>query len=191
MPKGGPRRRAGRPRKPTELKVITGTFRDDRHGKEVRAEAPRFPLPPKFLMLDERQKRIWKNVGQHCGAWSSPSDWPTVWGLVRLVEQLIRCQEAQLLTDDAGGPLAYKHTIRHVPVVGSGSRDRADDVQEIEIVEAKPNPLVLLEVRLFDKLRPFIAMLGLSPVDRARMPKLEAPKKDVDPIAALQQRMKK
>jgi hypothetical protein len=190
MPKGGARTRAGRARKPTDLKVIQGTFRTDRHGKEVQTGEAKFPRPPKFLHLSGREKRIWKFVGDHCGAWSAESDWPTAWGLVRLIERLIRNQEAQLETETSGHPLAFKHTLRHVPRIGSGGRDKPDEVEQIEVVEAKSNPLVDQELRLFDKLRPFIAMLGLSPVDRARMPKLAGEKKTVDPIAALQKRSK-
>lgn len=165
-----------------------GTFRQDRHGKEIQAGEAKFPTPPKFLVLSKRERRIWRFVGRHCRAWSALSDWPVVWGLVRMIERLIRCQDAQRETDDAGHPLAFKHTIRHVPRL-TGGRDRVDDVEQIEIVEARSNPLVLQEIKLFEKLRPFISMLGLSPVDRARMPKLEDPQK-TDPLDALTRRMK-
>lgn len=189
MPKGGRRARAGGPRKPTDLKVIEGTFRKDRHGREVTTGEAKFPKPPGFLQLSGREKRVWKCVGEHCGAWTALSDWTTVWGLVRLIERLIRNHEAQLETDGASHPLAFRHTIKHVPVPGARPGEVED--QQLEIVEAKSNPLVDQEIKLFDKLRPYIGLLGLSPVDRARMPKLTEPSKVVDPVAALQQRMKR
>ncbi len=184
MPKGGARARAGRTPKPTDLKVIHGTFRADRHGKEVRTGDAKFPKPPGFLRLSGREKRIWKFLGEHCGAWTADSDWPTVWGVVRLVERLVRNQEAQLETETSGHPLAFKHTLRTTPRAGGRLGD-TEAVEEVEIVEAKSNPLVDQEIKLFEKVRAYIGLLGLSPVDRARMPKLTTEKKPVDPIQAL------
>jgi hypothetical protein len=190
LPKGGARARAGRAKKPTDLKVIQGTFRNDRHGQEVKTGEAKFPKPPGFLLIDGRQKRIWKFVGEHCGPWTAPSDWPTVWGLVRLVERLIQNQEAQKETETSGHPLAFKHTLRQRPQAGGRTGD-TEAMEEIEIVEAKANPLVDQEIKLFDKLRPFIAMLGLSPVDRARMPSLAGAAKPADPVDALIKRTKR
>jgi hypothetical protein len=185
MPKGGARARAGRARKPTELKVLQGTFREDRHGKEIRQGVATFPRPPGFIRLTGRTKRIWQYVGKHCGPWTAESDWPAVWGLVRLIERLIQNQDAQLETETSGHPLAFKHTLRHAEA-------RGDEREVVEIVEAKSNPLVDQEARLFDKLRPFIAMMGLSPTDRARMPKIGGDaQQPIDPIEALTRRIKR
>jgi hypothetical protein len=192
MPKGGHRSRSGRHRTPTELKILTGTFRNTRHKDEPTKKAddgPKFPKPSALLQLTGRQKQLWTLVGKHCGAWTATSDWATVWGLVCLLERLIKTHEAQLETETAGHPLAFRHTVRQVPQRLSARGDT--DVEEIEIVEAKSNPLVDQEIKLIDKLRPYIAMLGLSPVDRARMPKMTSKVAVVDPIGALIGRAKR
>lgn len=186
MAKGGSRNRAGRPPTPTEIKVLTGTFRSDRHGDEapdgedeVKLE-PDFPQPPEFLPLSDRAKDIWMTLGQHCGPWTTPSDWVTVWGLVRLIERLVMNQEAQNAEEEAAHPLAFRHTItEHMGERGP---------EERSVVEAKSNPLVEQEIKLFDKLRPYIAMLGFSPIDRTRMPKLTSPDTKADPLKALMNR---
>lgn len=186
MAKGGRRSRAGRPRTPTQLKVLQGTFRSDRHADEPGGEAgipPAFPQPPAFLTLSDRAQRIWTQLAEHCGPWTAPSDWVTVWGLVRLIERLMCNHEAQLATEEAGHALAFKHTvIEKMGAMGMG--------EELTMVEAKSNPLVDQEIKLFDKLRPYIAMLGFSPVDRARMPKLTTPGAKADPLGALINRAK-
>jgi hypothetical protein len=184
----GNRNSGGRNRKPAELKVITGTFRADRERKPAQIGEAKFPRPPAFLQLSGRERRVWRLLGDHCGAWTAASDWPTVWATVRLIERLIRCQEAQSETESAGHPLAMRHTIKHLPK--PAARAGEVDDEQIEIVEAKANPLILLEVKLFEKLRPFIALLGLTPVDRGRMPTLTAPAGKGDPIDALLKRMR-
>jgi len=184
MPKGGRRSRAGRRRRPTDLKVIQGTFRKDRHANELPrtdSDGPRFPKAPSILRLSPRQRKLWRLVGKHCDAWTALSDWPTVWGLVCLLEQLIHNHEAQLETEESGHPLAFKHTVIEKPVMGPTGPER----QELTFVEAKSNPLISDERKICDKLRPYIAMLGLSPVDRARMPKMTSKPAAADPLAAL------
>lgn len=176
-------KRSGRPRKPTTLKIIQGTFREDRHASELPTTTggPQFPRPPAILALSRRHRRLWKLVGLYAGAWTALSDWPTIWGLVCLLEQLVRNHEAQRETDEAGHPLAFKHTVIDKPVMGPMGPER----QELSFVEAKSNPLIADERKICDKLRPYIAMLGLSPVDRARMPKMTSKPWAADPLAAL------
>ena len=86
------------------MKVVTGTFREDRHGDAAAVEAqidPAFPQPPAFLPLSDRARQIWQSLSDHCGPWTSQSDWPAVWGVVRMIERIILNHEAQLETDDA------------------------------------------------------------------------------------------
>lgn len=181
--------KSGRPQKSAEIRLITGTHRSDRHGDEADVEAgietSVFPSPPPFLPLSDRALEIWAFLREHCGPWTQQSDWVAVWGVVRLIERLILNHEAQATEEEAGHPLAFKHTVieKQGPMYEGG-------VQEQQIVEAKSNPLVDQEIKLFDKVRAYIAMLGLSPVDRARMPKLVNPGAKADPIAALTRRVR-
>lgn len=173
------------------MKVIQGTFRSDRHGKEPAGKSTggAFPAPPKIFHLSGREKQIWAFVGKHFAAWTQKTDVFTIWRLVRLVERLIRNHEAQVETDTSGHPLAFKHTLRNIPRPGGRTGD-TEPMEQIEIVEAKSNPLIDQELRLSKEIRPFLAAMGGSPVDRARMPNLADQEKPVDPIAALQKRSK-
>ncbi len=163
MAKGGRRQRAGGRPKPTELKVLEGTFRADRHSEAPQVAAG-WPEPPAHL--SPRERELWDGLARHCGAWTAPSDALVVNGVVALMDRLLRNQEAQRATEDAGHPLAYKHTMRE------------KDGQQTTIVEAKENPLISQELKLWRELRSFVGLLGLSPADRARMPKGEAPAAD-------------
>ena len=51
---------AGRPRKPDDLKILTGTFRDDRSGSGASVEADGEPAPPKHLAGEALQ--FWKEI---------------------------------------------------------------------------------------------------------------------------------
>lgn len=53
----------GRPRKPTAIKILDGTFREDRHGDEPKIEAlTSLPKPPSSL--GKEGKRRWKTEGE-------------------------------------------------------------------------------------------------------------------------------
>jgi hypothetical protein len=185
---GRPGRSGGHNAKPTAIHLLCGTFRPNRHGDEADAEAQIdaavFPLPPAFLPLSDRAQEIWAFLGEHCGPWTQQSDWVAVWGVVRLIERLILNHEAQLDTDDAGHPLAFKHVVieKTDPMVPGG-------VSEQTIVEAKSNPLVDQEARLFSKLSGYLSLMGLSPIARARMPRMSAVATP-DPLTSLMKRVR-
>ena len=160
MAKGGRRQGSGRRPKPTEMKVIQGTFRGDRHGHEIQDGPKGFPDAPEHL--NSREKTLWEQLRGKCETWSSPSD---VWafnGVVSLADRLLRNHEAQRETDTSGHPLTFKHVIKHAV------NEKYEPV-ELEIVTPEENPLITQEMKLWRELRAFIGITGLSPADRARM----------------------
>lgn len=161
MAKGGSRAHAGKKPKPTAMKVVQGTFRPDRHGDEVQVEC-KWPDPPEFMPLTERQRALWAGLKDR-DTWHAESDWPSVLGMVKALDELIQNHEAQQETDTSGHPLAFIHVIKHT-VDGSGN------AVEQETVTAEENPLKTSEMKWLDRLYKFIAINGYSPVDRAKMP---------------------
>jgi hypothetical protein len=149
MAKGGRRSGAGRKRKPTELRVLEGTFRKDRH-----AGAPQvvegFPEAPGCL--NEAERALWETFPKP--AWIGQTDVVAVHAAVSIYERILRNQKAQQATAKAGNPLAEKHTID-----GDGNR----------AVEAKENPLITQELKLWGRLMSILGTLGLTPADRAKM----------------------
>lgn len=139
------------------MKVIQGTFRDDRHGAEAQA-AVEFPTAPKHLSTRERS--YWKQMQELCGAWTAKSDIFAINGVVSIFERILNNQTAQRQSAEAGHPLAFSYT-----VTANGEGDNEKDVQ----VEAKENPLITQEIKLWRELRAYMAITGLSPVDRAKV----------------------
>lgn len=156
MPKGGLRARSGRPKKPKELKVLEGTFRKDRDSGTPLA-AGVFPAPPSYL--SDRERELWRELEAHCGAWIGTSDRLSVLGLVSVYDLILRNRDAQQATPEASAMLTSK-----VFMDDSGGGT----------VEAKENPLIAQQVKLWRELRGYIAILGLSPADRARVQVKEA-----------------
>jgi hypothetical protein len=165
MAKGGARNHAGRKRKPTEMKVVQGTFRGDRHGTEAVVEA-KWPDPPAHL--SERERVLWDGLKEQCGAWVAPSDWMSINGCVSLMDRILKIQEAQQAGDGAGKPLAFKYT------------PSADGEPNME---PKDNPLFTMELKFWTGLRGYIAILGLSPADRAKVAKPGGEEKPVNPLS--------
>jgi hypothetical protein len=164
MPRGGRRTHAGRRPKPTDLKVVQGAFRTDRHGDEAQPAVHGWPDPPKHLTA--REKALWQELQAHCEPWSAKSDWLAFNGVVSLMDRLLRVQEAQQATESAGNPISFKFT---------PSRDGEPNM------EPKENPLYGLEMKLWRELRAFIALTGLSPADRARM-RVDKPETPANPL---------
>jgi hypothetical protein len=155
MPKGGRRTNAGRKRKPTELKVLEGTFRKDRH-----AGAPGvvtgFPEAPGCLT--EAEQKLWAWFPKP--AWIGQTDVVAVHAAVSVYERILRNQAAQSATETAGSPLSIKYTMD-----GDGNKS----------AEPKENPLITQELKLWGRLMSILGTLGLTPSDRAKM---QAPKAD-------------
>jgi hypothetical protein len=168
MAKGGRRQGAGRKPKPTEIKLLQGTFRSDRHGDEAQPEQKGFPDAPTHLT--PRELEVWGQLQAKCAHWSAPSDWLAFNGVVSLVDRILRNQEAQRATDTAGHPLAFKHVLS----------DQGE--KHIEIVQAEENPLITQEVKLWRELRAYIGITGLSPADRARMRVTTPDEKQANPL---------
>jgi hypothetical protein len=155
MPKGGRRTNAGRKRKPTELKVLEGTFRKDRH-----AGAPGvvtgFPEAPGCLT--DAEQKLWAWFPKP--AWIGQTDVLAVHAAVSVYERILRNQKAQSATETAGSPLSIKYTMD-----GDGNKS----------AEPKENPLITQELKLWGRLMSILGTLGLTPSDRAKM---QAPKAD-------------
>ena len=152
MAKGGRREHSGRKPKPTDLKVLQGTFRGDRHGDEAQPVAKAFPPAPGHLT--ERENALWQNLKQHCEPWAAESDWIAFNGVVSLTDRVLRVQEAMQETETSASPVSLKFT------------PSADGEPNAEV---KENPLYGLEIKCWRELRAFIGLTGLSPVDRARV----------------------
>lgn len=167
MAKGGRRAHSGQKPKPTAMKVVQGTFRGDRHGREVQV-ASVWPEAP--ASLTERERGLWALLRERCATWVAPSDWLALHGVVALMDRILRNHDAQRETDTAGHPLAFKHIIEEA------------NGKSIEIVEAKENPLLSQEVKLWRELRAFIGIVGLSPADRARVHPPGGEEKSADPL---------
>jgi hypothetical protein len=88
----GKRGRSGRRRESTELKLVRGTFRADRHADEAQPAATGWPDPPAHLSARERV--LWDALRTHCEPWAAKSDWLAFNGVVSLVDRLLRVQEA-------------------------------------------------------------------------------------------------
>ncbi len=152
MARGGARVRSGRTSKPKELKVLEGTFRKDRDGGTPMVAAGAFPAAPAYL--NERQLELWTELERHCGTWIGASDRLAVLGAVSVYDLIRRNFEAQAITDGGSAMLTSK---LFMDDSGGGS------------VEAKENPLIGQQIKLWRELRGFLAILGLSPADRARV----------------------
>lgn len=152
MARGGARVRSGPARKPKELKVLEGTFRKDRDAGTPMVAVGAFPAPPDYL--NERQRELWRELEQHCGAWIGTSDKLAVLGCVSVYDLIRRNFEAQAETEGASAMLSAKVFMDDK---GGGA------------VEPKENPLIGQQVKLWRELRGFLAILGLSPADRARV----------------------
>lgn len=160
MAKGGRRLGSGRRRKATELKVVQGTFRADRHGDEPVVPS-KWPDPPAHLTAEQRE--LWTLYQDtHGGLGVAASDWPAINGVVAITGLILRNQRAQEETDTAGHPLAFVHALQE------------RDGQSVEFVTAKENPLISQSLKLWRELRAYIAITGRSPVDRARLSKGDA-----------------
>lgn len=161
MARGGYRAGAGRKAKPVELKLLEGTFRKDRDTVAPPVPVDALPAPPEYL--NERQRTLWNDLGQHCGHWIRASDKLAMLGAVSVYDLIRRNFEAQAATPEASAMLSAK---LFMDEKGGGS------------AEPKENPLISQQIKLWRELRGFIAILGLSPADRARVQPVlpEAPK---------------
>lgn len=148
--------RSGRPRKPTALKVLQGTFEPGRHKQEVQIPCV-WPDPPDWLPLTDRQRQVWDGL-KDGDIWHAETDWPSVWGLVKAIDGLIVNHKAQMETETSAHPLAFKHILQE------------KDGKSVEIVTAEENPLKTNELKFLDRLYKYITLNGRSPVDRAKMP---------------------
>lgn len=151
MAKGGRRLHSGRHKKPTEMKLVQNTFRTGRHAGEVKV-ASQWPVPPEHL--NTREKSLWAGLEAHCATWVASSDWPALNGVVSLMDRLLTIQAAMRSTPESGNPTSFKFT------------PSADGEPNME---AKSNHLYGLELKFWTALRGYIGLVGLSPVDRARV----------------------
>src|SRR5688572_1197402 len=125
MAKGGKRVGSGRKRKPLELKLLEGGFRQDRHGVPP-AVVTGFPAAPDCL--SEAELRLWQWFPKP--AWIGQTDVAAVHAAVSVYALILRNQTAQRATPDAGHPLTIKYTVD-----GDGNRT----------AEPKENPLITQE----------------------------------------------
>ncbi len=137
--------------------MLEGTFRKDRDGGTPVVAAGQFPAAPAYL--NERQRVLWQELETYCGAWVGTSDRLAVEGVVAVYDMLRRNMEAQAATEGAAAMLTSKVFMDDS---GGGA------------VEPKENPLIGQQLKLWRELRGFLAILGLSPADRARVQVKEA-----------------
>lgn len=142
------------------MKVIQGTFRDDRHGDEIRSAvgagaSGSWPKPPKWL--SERERKLWRDLKKHCGAWSEASDFLAIHGIVSLTDLFLKCREDE---STAGAKSVMTNVITTALPNNAGVQRK---------VEVKESPFRTQQVRILKELRAYLALQGLSAVDRARM----------------------
>lgn len=149
MAKGGKRTGAGRRRKPTELKLLEGSFRKDRDtGKPLVVQG--FPVAPDCL--NEAEQQLWQWFPKP--TWIGQTDVVAVHAAVSTYARILSNQAAQRSTTEAGAPLSIKYTVD-----GDGNRT----------AEPKENPLITQEIKLWGRLMSILGTLGLTPADRAKM----------------------
>lgn len=90
MAKGGKRIGSGRKRKPTEMRVLEGTFRKDRHGRAPQVAAG-FPQAPTHLTKSERG--LWEAFPRV--AWIAESDAQAVNAAVSVFDRILSNQRGQ------------------------------------------------------------------------------------------------
>src|SRR6187551_2883528 len=164
MAKGGSRSHSGRKRKPTDMKLVQGTFRPTRHRDET-VIAAKWPEPPAHL--NPRERELWDGLKEHCSTWMAPSDWMALNGTVSIMDRVLRVQEAMRETETSGNPTSFKFT------------PSADGEPNME---PKENHLFTLELKLLTALRGYLAIVGLSPADWARIQRPSGEAKPVNPL---------
>ena len=152
MAHGGARAGSGRKRKSASLRVLEGTFRPERDAVASPEPVGTFPDPPDYL--NERQRDLWLELGQHCGHWVRASDKLALLGAVSVYDLIRRNFEAQTASPEASAMLSAK---LFMDEHGGGS------------AEPKESPLINQQIKLWRELRGWIGILGLSPADRARV----------------------
>jgi hypothetical protein len=139
--------------------LIQGTFREDRHGDEivspVGALGQDWPKPPRWLTARERQ--LWRTLKKHCGAWSTSSDFLAIHGIVSLTDLFLRCREDEATE---GTTSVMRDVITTALPKDLGTQQK---------VQFKESPYRTQQVRILKELRAYLALQGLSAVDRARM----------------------
>ena len=136
------------------MKVLQGTFRADRHGDELTVPT-KWPDPP--ASVNARERILWAELEKKCAAWVAASDVLAIYGVVTLVDLIQRNEDAQQETPESRHPLLFTRTLN----LGTG-----------EIFETQApgeNPLFTQRVKILRELRAYLGIMGLSPVDRARV----------------------
>jgi P27 family predicted phage terminase small subunit len=149
----------GRPRKPTQLKVIEGTFRQDR--SNPREPQPRRKRPPCPPHLSADAKAAWRRYAT-------------------LLDRL------GVLTEADGAALA---AFSEASADGKAAREalaaRGARTYEAETaagsVTYRPYPEVAMITDADRRLRTWLQVFGLTPIDRGRISKIED--KNEDPAA--------
>lgn len=131
------------------MRVLEGTFRKDRHGDQPQVSGG-FPKAPRCLNRAER--KLWKTFPRV--PWIIESDQLAVQAAVSIYERILRNQQAQAATEEAGKPLSIK-----ISYDGDGN----------ERIEPKENPLITQELKLWTRLVSVLGILGLTPTDRAKV----------------------
>ena len=149
MPHGGARRGAGRPKKPLELKLLEGTWRKDRDG-----ELPTGVTVDGLVAFPDAPPHL---TPEQRALWADLAQHCGGW--VRQADWLA-----------VSGLVSLFARLRGVQQAYDGRRGTKHEMSLSEAVN--------LEVKLWRELRGFLAILGLSPADRARVaPKVtEKPK---------------
>lgn len=142
--------KGGRPRKPTRLKIIQGTYRADRAGLNEPDPEPVAPKCPTFLKGQAR--REWKRISEHLEGL----------GLLTQID----------LAALASYCLAWETLIESDKVIRAEGRTILTPNGSTQ-----QHPELSIRNRAMDQVRMFLTEFGMSPASRTR---INLPPKDLD-----------
>lgn len=172
----------GRPRKPTKLLKVTGTYRHDRHDGRSGEPQPERGAPPRPVHLAAPQAAIWDALCATLDGMGllAVADWAA---LERYAVYFVRWRECERFIAEQGATYAIKSDSGKKGYVG-----------KVAATESKPASFVLgfaeypqvKESHRLDKaLKQIETSFGLTPSARARLTVTVEGRESLDPLEVL------
>lgn len=173
---------AGRPPKPTALKVIAGTFRQDRANNEPVAEAMKTsPRPPKHFRDHSIARREWRRISPLLIDQGTLSE-------VDLVALECYCLAYERALEAEAIITARRKKIEQAHESGAENDEMAS---RSALTFFSPNgyeqqiPEVSIAQQARKECREFLIQFGMTPASRSRINIQKKPPKTIDPMEAL------